>query len=74
MEIDKDTVFHLNTFRSYNIWREENRKVPSVVIHSFFKYLEKPTTNEGFERVETLSFVPGPFKCEEEEKLFYSYL
>jgi hypothetical protein len=42
-----------------------------MVIHSWFKRLEKPTEKEGFKEVITLSFVPGPFENDEDEEIFY---
>lgn len=44
----QEACFHLNAFRGCNPWspKEKRRKVPDVVIHSWFKYVEAPQTNE----------------------------
>mmetsp|Transcript_8974 Transcript_8974/g.11896 ORF Transcript_8974/g.11896 Transcript_8974/m.11896 type:complete len:509 (-) Transcript_8974:211-1737(-) len=73
VNVPKDICFHLNTFRSVNPYAVDNRKVPSMVIHGFFKNVEEPTTNEGFCAVEKVSFLPGPFSSKNEEDLFYMF-
>lgn len=44
----QEMCFHLNAFRKCNPWspEEERRKVPDVVIHTWFKYVDSPQTNE----------------------------
>ena len=37
-DVSKDLAFHLNTFRMLT----EQRKVPELAIHAFFKNLEPP--------------------------------
>ncbi|KAK8810718.1 hypothetical protein WA158_007293 [Blastocystis sp. Blastoise] len=74
MTLEKPICMHLSVFRTGNIWREENRKVPDMIIHAFYKNMEKPTVQEGFKSVLSIPFIPGPFKCKEEENLFYCYL
>ncbi len=70
----KDLVFHLNELRDSNPHRTHfSDSVSDVIIHTWYKYLEKPTENEGFKEVLTVNFVPGPFKNDLDEKCFYSY-
>jgi bifunctional polynucleotide phosphatase/kinase len=73
-DIPKDICIHNNTQRKINTDREHlSAKVPTVAIHSFFKYQEKPTLKEGYEEIKVIQFVPA-FTCEEEEKTYYSYI
>jgi len=65
--------FHLNELRKVNPLRDHSSHVPDMIIHAWFKKLEKPDKSEGFESVETVEFVAGPFKSKEEEEIFYSY-
>jgi bifunctional polynucleotide phosphatase/kinase len=54
IDVPKEVCFHLNTYRALNTRSEEHRgtdRVPAVVIHSFFKNVEEPTTAEGFDEV-----------------------
>mmetsp|Transcript_33245 Transcript_33245/g.76285 ORF Transcript_33245/g.76285 Transcript_33245/m.76285 type:complete len:494 (-) Transcript_33245:136-1617(-) len=55
-DVPKPLCFHLNSYRMLNSAGEEHRdhKVPSMVIHSFYKFLEKPATAEGFDEVYTI--------------------
>ncbi|EDL46687.1 bifunctional polynucleotide phosphatase/kinase, putative [Plasmodium vivax] len=73
----KELVFHLNNFKL--IADDENRmhEVPTIAIHSFYKYVEVPSESENLDRVVTLHdehFVPSDFQNEERRKLFFSYL
>ncbi|CAM9646743.1 unnamed protein product [Scytosiphon promiscuus] len=54
----KEACFHLNAFRGCNPWSKEGdrRKVPDVVIHSWFKYLDTPQAAEGFSEVIRVPF------------------
>ncbi|SBT79523.1 bifunctional polynucleotide phosphatase/kinase, putative [Plasmodium malariae] len=73
----KDLIFHLNTFKLITDKSKKMIDIPTVGIHSFYKYVEEPTANENFEKVIILNdenFVPTNFKNEEEKKLFFSYL
>lgn len=73
-KMEKDLVFHLNNLRDINNFRTKYTKsVADVIIHTWFKYLEAPNSNEGFEEVHEIVFVPGPFENEEDEELFYCY-
>ncbi|CAD7974904.1 unnamed protein product [Amoebophrya sp. A25] len=58
-DVSKDFCFHMNHVRArlpgtdtHGLKRE---RVPSMVIHTFFKYAEKPQTAEGFSEVLTFS-------------------
>ncbi|EUD68720.1 bifunctional polynucleotide phosphatase/kinase [Plasmodium inui San Antonio 1] len=73
----KELVFHLNNFKL--ITDEENlmHEVPTIAIHSFYKYVEVPSESENLDRVVTLHdehFVPSDLQNEERRKLFFSYL
>eukprot|EP00919_Chromeraceae_sp_WS-2016_P040494 GHVR01096652.1.p1 GENE.GHVR01096652.1~~GHVR01096652.1.p1 ORF type:complete len:189 (-),score=39.38 GHVR01096652.1:206-772(-) len=79
MDVPKDLPFHLNRFRSLAPTSVGARahKVPSVVIHTFFKRLEPPTIDEGFSDVINIkieNITPGPFKNDMEKILFHSFL
>jgi len=52
-------------------------KVPPMVVHSFYKYVEKPTKDEGFEdviEVTSEQFILGPFDHPEDEVLIRMFL
>ncbi|ANQ09154.1 Bifunctional polynucleotide phosphatase/kinase [Plasmodium coatneyi] len=73
----KELVFHLNNFKM--ITEEDNlmHEVPTIAIHSFYKYVQVPSESENFDRVVTLqdeNFVPSDLQNEERRKLFFSYL
>merc|ERR1712039_852868 len=54
MDFSKDMCFHLNAYRSLNDKSPEHRgtdRVPSMVIHSYFKTVERPKKEEGFAEV-----------------------
>jgi len=75
----KQMCFHLNAYRLLNPRVPEHRKekVPQVTIHSFYKYLEIPRCDEGFDEVIQLTetqFVPGPFNHPEDETLLNMFL
>lgn len=75
LDYPKDWVFHLNTLRGCNPHREQwTKPVPDVVIHTWFKNLEPPTTSEGFTEIKKVKVHGGPFENADDEKLFYSYL
>lgn len=52
MDIEKPLSMHLNTFRSLT----EQKKIPDVAIHGFYKNLVPPTVKEGFAEVVTVKF------------------
>ncbi|KAK1948599.1 Bifunctional polynucleotide phosphatase/kinase [Phytophthora citrophthora] len=52
MNVDKPLSMHLNTFRSLT----EQKKIPDVAIHGFYKNLVAPTINEGFVEVVKVQF------------------
>jgi len=76
----KPLCFHLNAYRALKprVKEEQHRiKVPAVTIHSFYKYLEMPKKNEGFEETIELTiddFIPGPFENPEDEALLKMFL
>uniref|UniRef100_A0A0G4EZI3 Polynucleotide kinase 3'-phosphatase n=1 Tax=Chromera velia CCMP2878 TaxID=1169474 RepID=A0A0G4EZI3_9ALVE len=79
LEVPKEFCFHTNAYRSFSKSSQESRahKVPPMVIHSFFKNVERPTKEEGFEDVLQWSLKDislGPFASAEDETLFKSFL
>eukprot|EP00744_Colponema_vietnamica_P012467 GILI01017494.1.p1 GENE.GILI01017494.1~~GILI01017494.1.p1 ORF type:complete len:467 (-),score=102.75 GILI01017494.1:70-1470(-) len=71
---DAHTCFHLNSFRLMNPRSTDKRKVPNMIIYSFFKNVEKPTLAEGFDEVIELPFLGGPFACPEDQEMFNMFL
>ncbi|KJP87926.1 DNA 3'-phosphatase [Plasmodium fragile] len=76
-QYSKELVLHLNNFKL--VTDEENlmHEVPTIAIHSFYKYVEVPSESENLDRVVTLHdehFVPSGFQNEDRRKLFFSYL
>merc|ERR1712203_490401 len=52
-DVPKELCFHLNAYRKVNTASALHRaeKVPAMIIHSFYKQAQEPTTAEGFEHV-----------------------
>ncbi|CEM03257.1 unnamed protein product [Vitrella brassicaformis CCMP3155] len=78
MDVPKDLCFHLNAYRELNPRvREHKKKIPPMVLHSFYKNREVPQKSEGIDEVITLTiknFEPGPFADPSDEKLLKSFL
>lgn len=71
--IDKPVSMHNNLQRKSNPARKHfSKKVGDVIIHTFYKKCQVPTTSEGFSEVKTISFVPGPFLNDEDEEIYYN--
>ncbi|CAM9541015.1 unnamed protein product [Choristocarpus tenellus] len=71
----KEVCFHLNAFRACNPWGGERRRVPDVVIHTWFKNVEPvDASQEGFKSVVEIPFVAKGFKTEDERELFFMHL
>ena len=69
IDINKEQSFFLNNYRA----KVKNIiALPDVVIHSYFKKLEKIDKEEGFKEVYQLQFLPK-FKNVKEKELFYQY-
>merc|ERR1712039_49415 len=54
MDYSKDMCLHLNAYRSLNDKSPEHRgrdRVPSMVIDTYFKTVERPQKEEGFSEV-----------------------
>lgn len=74
LELPKEYAIHLNNFRRVNKERKVLSPAVNVIpIHSFYKYYEEPKTEEGFDEIVKVNFVPGPFKSEKEKATFYMY-
>ena len=69
MNITKEQSFFLNNFRCK---KTKEPRLPDVVIHSYFKYYEEPTTSEGFDKIFKWNFILK-FKNEKDKSLFYEY-
>ncbi|KAG7388055.1 hypothetical protein PHYPSEUDO_013174 [Phytophthora pseudosyringae] len=70
MDVDKPLSMHLNTFRSLT----EQKKIPDVAIHGFYKNLVVPTVKEGFSEVVKVQFRIGKDVTEADQVLLQSYL
>jgi len=70
----KNLIFHLNNLRDINkVKKIYSNSVPDVVIHTWYKNLEKPSLAEGFKDIIEIPFIPGPFKNSEDEEIFYMH-
>jgi len=72
-DVEKTVCMHNNEQRKKNPHRNHfSKKVGNVIIHTFFKRCQKPTTDEGFSEVHTVKFVPGPFKNDDDKESYYN--
>ena len=62
----KEQTMFLNNYRGNLL---EKERLPDVVIHSYYKKYEKPMMKEGFEKVETIEFIPGYYSIDKNGKL-----
>jgi bifunctional polynucleotide phosphatase/kinase len=78
IDASKELCFHGNTFRALNFATApaDRRRVPSMVIHAWFKHFQAPTIAEGF--ASPVIIMPQyshlRFASREEAELFHSYL
>ncbi|POM57349.1 Polynucleotide Kinase 3'-phosphatase [Phytophthora palmivora] len=70
MDVDKPLSMHLNTFRSLT----EQKKIPDVAIHGFYKNLVPPTVKEGFAEVVKVQFRIDKRLTEADQTLLRSYI
>lgn len=74
MNVEKELAFHLNNLREINNERTHHSgAVNKIPIHTFYKYFEEPTKNEGLDEVVKVNFIPGPFVNEKDKQIFYLY-
>jgi len=74
-DVTKDMAFHLNELRKANNQRKHSsNSVADVIIHTWFKRLQKPTKAEGFTEVEVIEPIAGPFVNPEDEEIFFSHV
>ena len=75
LQTTKEESFHLNGFRGSHGTAGETgkRQVPDVVLHTYFKRLEPPKQSEGFASMDTIGFVPGPFRNQQHFEAFYQF-
>ncbi|KAG7395720.1 hypothetical protein PHYBOEH_003325 [Phytophthora boehmeriae] len=70
MDVDKPLSMHLNVFRSLT----EQKKIPDVAIHGFFKNFVSPTVKEGFSEVVKVQFRIDKNAPKSKVALLQSYL
>ena len=69
----KELCFHNDFQRIANDKREHfSGKAGSIPIHSWFKYLEKPTADEGYYEIKEVNFL-AKFKDEEDKKAYQAF-
>jgi len=66
-----DVAYHNTSVRNSKT-RNEIKLIPKVAHFTFRKYYEEPTTEEGFEVIETIPFTLQ-LKDEEDKKLYHMY-
>lgn len=66
VDTPRDVCDHQNLVREYT---QNVKRVPSVAVNTFWKYLEKPSPSEGFTKVETIRWSPH-FDSDEEREAF----
>ena len=71
LDVAKPLAEHLNAFRSIGL-SGDGRYVPTVAINMFFSRYKTPKKEEGFQRIDTVPFIPKSFTSKEEEDFFYS--
>lgn len=72
-DFDKTLCMHNNKQRKLNTHRKHfSGKVGDVIIHTYYKKLQVPTTAEGFSEVKKISFIPGPFDNSNDEETYYN--
>jgi len=73
--VDLHLSKHLNELRVYNQHREHHSEsVAKVTVMTYFKNYEEPTLDEGFDSVEKIDFLAGPFVNKDDEDIFFSYI
>ncbi|OWZ10891.1 Polynucleotide kinase 3'-phosphatase [Phytophthora megakarya] len=70
MDVEKALSMHLNTFRSLT----EQKKIPDVAIHGFYKNLVPPTVREGFAEVVKVQFRIDKNTSAADQALLRSYI
>ncbi|CAI5717443.1 unnamed protein product [Peronospora destructor] len=70
MDVDKPLSMHLNTFRSLT----QQKKIPDVAIHGFYKNFVPPTVKEGFAEVVKVPFQVDKNVSEADQALLRSYI
>lgn len=70
-DYDKKVCMHNNKQRKINTHRTHmSKKVGDVIIHTFYKKMEKPILEEGFQEIKTIKFTPGPFENDDDKKIY----
>ena len=46
-------------------------RVSSVVIHTWFKYIQEPKLSEGFKEIKIINHIAGPFENKKDEKMYF---
>lgn len=71
MKVDSSHAKHNNKFRE--LTDKSHIKISDIVINSYYKSLEEPTLEEGFEEIVKVPFIPS-FASEEQEKFYMMFL
>ena len=71
-QADKELVTHLNLFR-VKLTKGERSRLSRVVFNMYFAKMEMPSTNEGFEDVASVHFVPS-FASDDDRRLFLEWV
>jgi len=60
IKLSKDLCMLLSTYRLLNPFTlpQDRRKIETVVFHKFYKELEFPTLSEGYDRVDSIGWIP----------------
>ncbi|CAH0489130.1 unnamed protein product [Peronospora farinosa] len=70
MDVDKPLSMHLNTFRSLT----QQKRIPDVAIHGFYKNFVPPTVKEGFTEVVKVPFQVDKNVSAVDQALLRSYI
>ena len=74
--LPKALAFHLQEFRAASTTGaagDVGRRVPAMVIHSFYKKVQPPKLSEGFTQIAHVNFQPR-FGTDRERQLFWKHL
>lgn len=71
-DIPKDVCMHNNNQRKVNPHQQHSSKaVSKVIIHTYFKQLERPKESEGIAEVVEINFQPNCFTNKEAKEMYF---
>lgn len=75
LQTTKEESLHLNAYRGSfgTVGEKGKRQVPDVVMHTYYKRMEPPEMSEGFQSIDNMIFVPGPFHNKQHFQSFYQF-